>query len=143
MHIFSFSRILKVSNLTFEVISSFVCTYINPQWLHLCIQLNYWNLHCGWFLYKVFFYVCDLSGSILFNDTHLFTSLQGTIEACDDTNIYYSKSCSRNCRWTLESYIDLLFSYVYIYIYIFGPVVSNHGNLGPCPRPWRGIGTVR
>ena len=22
-----------------------------------------------------------------------------------------------------------------------GPVGSNHGNLGPCPRPWRGVVT--
>ena len=25
----------------------------------------------------------------------------------------------------------------------FAPVVGNHGKLGPCPRPWRGGGTVR
>ena len=23
----------------------------------------------------------------------------------------------------------------------YAPVVSNHGKLGPCPRPWRGGGT--
>ena len=25
-------------------------------------------------------------------------------------------------------------------MYSYAPVVSNHGKLGPCPRPWRGIG---
>ena len=26
---------------------------------------------------------------------------------------------------------------------VIGPVVSNHGNLGPCPRLWCGVVTVR
>ena len=26
-----------------------------------------------------------------------------------------------------------------MYIYIFGPARSKRGNLGPCPRPWRGV----
>ena len=34
------------------------------------------------------------------------------------------------------------FYITFLYTQSIGPVVSNHGNLGPCPRLWRGIGAV-
>ena len=38
--------------------------------------------------------------------------------------------------WFQRTWLDSL------YKRLIGPVVSNHGNLGPCPRPWRGVVTT-
>ena len=37
----------------------------------------------------------------------------------------------------------IIFSSILLYTLMFGPVVSNHGSLGPCSRPWRGVVTDR
>ena len=37
--------------------------------------------------------------------------------------------------------IGLIFTNHRRHLMINGPVGSNHGNLGPCPRPWRRVVT--
>ena len=53
----------------------------------------------------------------------------------------FSRKSSRSLTWIAVYCRRIWIWYCILHIKVYAPVVSNHGKVGPCPRPWRGGGT--